>query len=91
MNEMEQAILLIAQQKGAKILKDDYKLGWLLQDETGYYWMVLGSSKTLELAMKCAKELIEQKGPMTVYVSDAPITRGQIVREPLPELKEVQP
>jgi hypothetical protein len=81
--------LLIAKQKGAKILKDDYKLGWLIQDETGYLWTVWGSSNNLENAKKVAKQVIEEKGSRMVYLSEVPIERGEVVYEPLPELKEV--
>ena len=83
--------LLIAKQKNAKLLKDYYHLGWLMQDETGYYWVVWGCSSNIDNAMKVTKQLIEEKGKMPIFISDTPIERGVIVHEPLPELREVNP
>jgi 23S rRNA maturation-related 3'-5' exoribonuclease YhaM len=71
--------LLIAKQKDAKILKDDYKLGWLFQDDTCYLWTVWGSSNNLENAMKVAKQVIEEKGNRKVYLSKIPLKRDEVV------------
>lgn len=81
--------LLIAKQKDAKILKDDYKLGWLLQDNTGYIWAVWGSSNNLENAIKVAKQTIDEKGERTVYLSETPIERDKAIYETLPALINV--
>lgn len=83
--------LLIAKQKGAKFCKEDYKLGWLFQDDTGYLWMVWGSSSNLENALKVAKQVVEEKANGTmVYLSEVPLERDKAIYEPLPEMKEVR-
>jgi hypothetical protein len=81
--------LLIAKQKDAKFCKDDYKLGWLYSDDTGYYWSVWGSTRTIENAKKIAKENIENTESRKIYFSEIPILKGVIVHEELPEFKEL--
>jgi 23S rRNA maturation-related 3'-5' exoribonuclease YhaM len=81
--------LLIAQQKNAKFLKDDYKLGWLFQDNTGYIWTVWGSSNNFENAVKVAKQVIDEQGKRTVYLSKTPLERDKAVYEPL-SLEEIK-
>lgn len=85
------APLLIAKQKDAKFLKDDYKLGWLFQDNTGYLWTVWGSSRNLENATKAIKEVIEEKAQegIIVYLSETPLERDKAIYEPLPKLIEI--
>jgi hypothetical protein len=81
--------LLIAQQKNARFLKDDYKLGWLFQDNTGYLWTVWGSSNNFENAMKVAKQVINEQGDRTVYISKTPLERDKAIYEPL-TLEEIK-
>lgn len=44
--------LLISKQEGQTFLSDDYKLGWLVENDKEVYWMIWGSSKNKELAIK---------------------------------------
>ena len=83
--------ILIAKQKDAPILKDDYKLGWLYQNKKGYIWAVWGSSNNLGNALKAADDVIRKQGPRPVYVSETPLERAKAIREPLPELTEMRP
>lgn len=82
--------LLIAKQKDAKFLTDDYKLGWLFQDDTTYLWTVWGSSSNLKNALKVAKEVIAEKGDRMVYLSEIPLERSKVVYEPLPNLIDIK-
>lgn len=82
--------ILIAKQKDAKVLKDDFKIGWLIEDEIQYAWMVWGSSSNLDNALKVAREVISEKGNRPVYVSDIPIERQVTLNKPIPELREVK-
>jgi hypothetical protein len=82
--------LLIAKQKDARFLKDDYKLGWLFRDENSYLWVVWGSSRNLENALKVAKQVVTEKANGTVvYLSETTLEKGEVICEPLPELKEM--
>jgi len=82
--------LLIAKQKDARFLKDDYKLGWLFRDETGYLWVVWGSSNCIENALKIAKQVVSEKANSTkVYLSEIPLERDKAIYEEMPKLKEI--
>lgn len=70
--------ILLAKDKNAKILKDDYKIGWLVQDEKSWLWIVWGSCKDLDTAIKCAKDTIEKKGDRPVYISDKPLSKDGV-------------
>jgi hypothetical protein len=83
------APLLIARQKDAKFCKDDYKLGWLYSDNTGYYWSVWGSTTTIENALKIAKENVENTASRKIYLSEIPIEKGVVVHDDIPEFKEL--
>jgi hypothetical protein len=83
------APLLIAKQKDAKFCKDDYKLGWLYSDDTGYCWSTWGSTTTIKNALKIAKESVENAALRKIYLSETPIVRGIVVHEELPEFKEI--
>jgi len=71
--------LLIAKDKNAKFLKDDYKLGWIMEDDTQIYWMVWGSSKDYKTAMSVARDVLNQKGYRKVFVSDNPMPKDCII------------
>lgn len=68
--------LLIAKKEGAKICQDDYKVGWLMKDDTQGLWMIWGSCKDLKAALKCAKDTIEGKGKREVYISSIPLNKN---------------
>ena len=88
MTDKQTLPLLIAQQKNARFLKEDYKLGWLFQDDTGYLWTVWGSTSNFENAIKIAKQVINEQGERIVYLSKTPIERDKAVYEPL-SLEEI--
>lgn len=72
--------ILIAKDRNAKILKDDYKIGWLNRDENEWLWIVWGSAANLEKAIMCAEDTIRQKGERPVYLSETPLIKGNIVQ-----------
>ncbi len=71
--------LLIAKDKNAKILKDDYKLGWMIEDNQSIYWAVWGSSKDYNTAISAAKDVLFQKGDRKIFVSDNPMPKSCII------------
>jgi len=71
--------LLIAKDKNPKILKDDYKLGWIMEDADSIYWMVWGSSKDYDTAISAAKDVLSQKGSRKVFISDNPVPKQCII------------
>ena len=81
--------LLIAKDKNAKFLKDDYKLGWIMEDDTQIYWMVWGSSKDYETAMSAARDVLNQKGYRKVFVSDNPVSRNCIINKEDCDFREI--
>lgn len=89
-NKSESLPLLIARDKNAKICKEDYKLGWLFQDDVSYFWMVWGSSINLQSALKIAKQVLVEQGERKVYLSDRPLTRDAVVHGPLDGLKAIE-
>lgn len=78
--------LLIAKDKDAKICKDDYKLGWLTQDETGWLWTVWGSCKDFETVKN---HILKEKGDRKVYLSEKPLSAKLEVQNEKLELKEL--
>lgn len=82
--------LLIAKDKNAKFLKDDYKLGWIMEDDKSIYWMVWGSSKDYETAISAAKDTLNQKGNRKVFVSDEPIPRDTIFSKSEYHFREIE-
>ena len=80
--------LLIAKDKNAKICKDDYKLGWLIQDKNEFIWMTWGSSSTYENAIRAAKDVLLKQGFRTVLFSEIPLTTRKAV--PNSELHTVE-
>lgn len=81
--------LLIAKDKNAKILKDDYKLGWITMDDKSVYWMVWGSSKDYDSALSAAKDVLNKKGNRPVYFSDNPVPRGCVVSKKECDFREI--
>lgn len=81
--------LLIAWDKNAKLFKEDYKLGWLFQDDVSYLWTVWGSSPNLKNAFKVAKQVLEEHGDRKIYLSEQPLARDTVVYGPLDGLKEI--
>ena len=67
--------ILISKMKGQKIFQDDYKIGWLMKDDEKGYWMKWGSFSSKEKALKCAKEIIEEKGKRDIFISDEPLEK----------------
>ena len=79
--------LLIAKKEHQPICPDDYKLGWLFQDEKeGYwmiwfqdekegYWMIWGSCKNKETALSAVKEVLEKQGVRDVFISEVPLSK----------------
>ena len=65
--------ILISKQKGRKIFKDDYLIGWLRKDEDKGYWMTWCGFSSKEKALKCAREQIEEKGERDIFISDEPL------------------
>ncbi|MGI6436393.1 MAG: hypothetical protein ACOX0F_13790 [Syntrophomonadaceae bacterium] len=80
--------LLIAKQKNRPILPDDYKLGWLFQDEKEGYWMIWGSCKNKETALSAAKEVLEKQGARDVFISEMPLLK-QLTKEQISNFLKV--
>ena len=81
--------LLIARRKGDKFFPTDYKLGWLYKDDKEGYWQVWGSCKDRNIALKCAKDVIEKKGERDIFISDEPIPINLTI-EQINELKKIK-
>jgi len=75
--------ILLAKDKNAKIMKDDYKIGWLTQDEKSWLWIVWGSYKDLDAAIKCANDTIKEKGDRPIYISDEPLSKDGVQTDKL--------
>jgi hypothetical protein len=82
--------LLIAKDKNAKFLKNDYKLGWILEDDESFYWSVWGSSKDYDTAMSAAKDLLNQKGYRKIFVSNNPIPKECIISKKECSFQEIE-
>ncbi len=67
--------LLIAKKEHQPICPDDYKLGWLFQDEKEGYWMIWGSCKDKEAALSAVKEVLEKQGVRDVFISEVPLSK----------------
>lgn len=69
--------ILIAKDKNATICKDDYKIGWYQKDSNSddWLWIVWGSCPNLESAIKCANDVIEEKGERPIYLCDTPLSK----------------
>lgn len=80
--------LLISKQEGQLICPDDYKLGWLLQDEKEAYWSIWGSSKDKEHALSAAKDVLNKQGDRDVFISDIPLSQ-YLTKEQIKILKKV--
>lgn len=80
--------LLIAKKQGRKILKDDYVLGWLMQDDKEGYWTTWGASKNKELALKVAREVVETKGDRDIYITDEPLPEW-LTKEQIEKLTKI--
>lgn len=80
--------LVIAKEQGKAICPDDYKLGWLFQDENEAYWMIWGSSKNKECALSCARDVLEKQGKRDIFISDVPLSKHP-TKEQVASLKEV--
>ena len=66
--------LLIAKKKDNVVCPDDYKVGWLFQDDKEVYWMIWGSSKNKEVALSCAKDVLDNNGDREVFISNVPLS-----------------
>lgn len=75
--------MLISKKEGQKISPDDYKVGWLMKDDTQGYWMVWGSCKDLKTALNCARDTIKEKGKREVYLSSVPLDKHLTVAQVL--------
>ena len=67
--------LLIAKKEHQPICPDDYKLGWLFQDEKEGYWMIWGSCKNKETTLSAIKEVLEKQGVRGVFISEVPLSK----------------
>jgi hypothetical protein len=54
-----------------------------------WLWSVYGSCKTLEIAVKCAKDIIKEKGERAIYLSKNPLGRGLKVQTEKLELQRI--
>lgn len=81
--------ILIAKERDAKILKDDYKIGWFNRDGNEWLWTVWGSASNLENAIKCANDTIKQKGERLIYLSEIPLIKGNIVQTEKLDMKQL--
>lgn len=72
--------ILIAKDRNAIILKDDYKIGWFNRDGKEWLWTVWGSASNLENAIKYANDTVRQKGDRPIYLSETPLIKGNIVQ-----------
>jgi len=81
--------LLIAKEGNQTMLPDDYKLGWLFEDDKKAYWMIWASSKSKELALSVAKEVIEKQGKRNIFLSDVPLSKYP-TKEQIADLKQIQ-
>ena len=68
--------ILISKKEDMKILPDDYKVGWLMKDNLSGLWIIWGSCKDLNTALKCAKDVIKEKGEREVYLSSVPLSKN---------------
>jgi len=75
--------ILLAKDRNAKFFKDDYKIGWLMQDGKSWLWIVWGSCKDLDTAIKCADDTIKEKGDRPIYVSDEPLSKDGVQTDKL--------
>jgi hypothetical protein len=66
--------LLIAKKKNNVVCPNDYKVGWLFQDDKEAYWMIWGSSKNKEVALSCAKDVLNNNGDRDVFISNIPLS-----------------
>lgn len=83
--------LLIAKDKNAKVLKNDYKLGWIMEDNKSIYWMVWGSSKDYNTAILAAKDVLKEKEITTkIFVSDNPVPRNYIISKTECDFREIE-
>lgn len=57
----------------------DYALGWLVQTENGFGWVVWGSSATIEGALRCRAEILAKSGPREVLISHEPLPKDLTV------------
>ena len=80
--------ILISKQKNQRICPDEYKIGWLMKDEEKGYWMIWGSCRSKEIALKCAKDEIRIKGKRDVFISDEPLEKF-LSLEQIKKLKKV--
>lgn len=67
--------ILIAKKEGQNICPDDYKVGWLMKNETQGLWLIWGSCKDLNTALKCVKDTIKEKGEREIYLSSIPLDK----------------
>jgi hypothetical protein len=81
--------ILIAKDRNAIVLKDDYKIGWLNRDGIEWLWTVWGSAANLENAIKCANDTIKQKCERPIYLSETPLIKGNIVQTEKLDMKQL--
>lgn len=81
--------ILLAKDRNAKFLKDDYKIGWLNKEEEKWLWIVWGSASSLENAVKCANDTIIQKGERPIFLSEKPLIKASIVQTEKLSLKQL--
>lgn len=75
--EFQPIPLLIAKDKNAKVYKDDYQIGWYYKDSDSddWLWIVWGVCPNLDSAIKCANDVIKEKGERPIYLCDTALSR----------------
>lgn len=81
--------ILLAKDREAKILKDDYKIGWLKREDEGWLWMTWGSAETLDKAIKIANEVVQEKGERPIYLSEIPLIKQIVIQTEELDLKRL--
>ena len=80
--------LLISKQEGQRFLPNDYKLGWLFEDDKEAYWVIWGSSKNKECALSAAKDVVKKQGKRDIFISDTPLSK-HLTKEQIEGLKKI--
>ncbi|CAI3571432.1 hypothetical protein [Clostridium neonatale] len=76
--------ILISRRENEVICPEDYKIGWLYQDDKQQsYWSVWGSAKNLKCALDCARITIKEKGAKEVYLSSVPLDKNLTLEQNL--------
>ena len=76
--------ILISKRKNQVICPEDYKIGWLYQDDKQQsYWSIWGSAKDLKNALNYARKTIQEKGNKEVYLSSVALDKNLTLEQTL--------